>query len=144
MKLRSSEWAWEDAEKRNQLLQREMEEFFVLFFFFNHGTLDCWGKRCQSAEVKESAEFVSAACLPSRPSTASRGARAFAAGPGPQWCQQIRHRLERAVLTPYQKPELHRSWSCSGSGGCPHHAGCGRYQSGQPHNHQNRWHLGSE
>lgn len=66
MKLRHSEWAWEDAEKRNQLLQREMEESF-----FNHGKLDCWGKRCQSAEVKEPAEFVSAACLSSQPSTAS-------------------------------------------------------------------------
>lgn len=95
--------------------------------FFNPGKLDCWGKRCQSAEVKESAEFVSAACLPSRPSTASRGARAFAAGPGPQWCQQIRHRLERAVLTPRQEPEPH-----PGSGGCSDRARCGRHQSGSP------------
>ena len=73
MKVRSSEWAWEDAEKRNQLLQREMEEvFFFFFFFFNHGKLDCWGKRCQSTEVQEWAEFAFAACLPS---PASHGLR---------------------------------------------------------------------
>ena len=69
MKLRHSEWAWEDAEKSNQMLQREMESFF------NHGKLDCWGKRCQSAEVKEWAVPL-AARLPSP---------ASAAGPGPQW-----------------------------------------------------------
>ena len=144
MKLRSSEWAWEDAEKRNQLLQREMEEFFVLFFFFNHGTLDCWGKRCQSTEVQEWAEFAFAACLPSSTSHSLRRSQRLCSWTWASVGLEIQHRLERAVLTPYQKPELHRSWSCSGSGGCPHHAGCGRYQSGQPHDHQNRWHLGSE
>ena len=125
MKLRHSEWAREDAEKSNQMLQREMESFF------NHGKLDCWGKRCQSAEVKEWAVPL-AARLP------SHGLCSWT------WASvglQNQHRLEAAVPTPHQEPEPHRGWSCSGSGGCSHRAGCGRHQSGQSRGRQNRWHL---
>ena len=114
------------------------------FFFFNHGKLDCWGKRCQSTEVQEWAEFAFAACLPSPASHGLRRSQRLCSWTWVSVGREIQYRLERAVLTPYQKPELHRGWSCSGSGGCPHRAGCGRHQSGQPHGHQNRWHLGSK
>ena len=43
IKLRNSERAREDAEKRNQLLQREMEEFFF-FFFLTMGSLTVGAK----------------------------------------------------------------------------------------------------
>ena len=50
MKLRSSEWAWEDAEKRNQLLQREMEEFF--FFFSTMGRLTVGAKGARAPKYR--------------------------------------------------------------------------------------------
>lgn len=123
MKLRSSGWAREDLEKRNRLLQREME-FLCFFSTMGSLTVGAKGARDQSTRVGR-VRFCCVLALPSLPRPQEE----------PE-ALQLDLGLSGAggqVLTPYQEPEPHRGWSCSGSGGCSHCARwlCPRLQHSQ-------------
>ena len=112
MKVRSSEWAWEDAEKRNQLLQREMEEvfFFFFFFFLTMGSLTVGAKGARAPKYRSGQSSLLLRACPPQPPTASGGARGSAAGPGPQW--------GRRSSTGWREQSWHpiRSLSSTGAG----------------------------